>query len=242
MNMRGNPDLDNTKMYMALGVYGYNTQNFGLQIMMQYMYGHDFTVNNFYREGPRIIQSWTSDADMSQFQSSASATYKPIKSLSLQLTAGYNLYAYSGYQNVKTHSPTLALNATYSISNVMLIAELNTPKKIMGGDLTRIKTPWIYSLAANYSIKNWKIEVGTHNPFTRHATYHFQSFNPIYNTDYKLISRNQSQSVYIKVAFNFDFGKKLQKSKLRRTEKNYLHQCSIVGIMAQHTPVRIENF
>lgn len=218
LTKRGNPDLKNTKMYHTMAVYGLNASKFGLQVMAMYQFNHNFPVSSYYQEGSRIIQSWTSNCDFHTFQSSVSATYRPLRSLSLQLTGGYTLYEYTGYQREILHSPTLSFNANYVIADFMFSAEVKSPQKWISPDLVHVKTPWDFSLAVNYALKNWKFEVGTNNPFMKHAKYKSQSFNPIYNETYTLIARNHSQTAYIKVAYNFDFGKSVKKSELKRTE------------------------
>ncbi len=218
LTKRGNPDLKNTKMYQALAVYGINTSKVGLQIMVRYQFNHNLPVSYYTRDGSRIIQSWTSSSDNHVFQSNVSATYRPVQSLNLQLTGGYTFYKYTDYQRKSLHSPTLSFNANYSISNFMILAEVSTPKKWMSYDLASVKTPWEYSLAVNYSLKAWKFEIGTNNPFMKRAKYESRSSNPIYNETYTLIARNHSQTAYVKVAYNFDFGKSIKKSELKRTE------------------------
>lgn len=215
---RGNPDLKNTKMYHALAVYGYNSSMFGLQLMANYQFNHNFPVSSYTCENSRIIQSWTSNSDFHTFQSSISATYRPIQSLGMMLTAGYTMFNYTGEQKEVTHSPTLSFNVNYTKSNFMVLAEVKTPQKWMSPELARVKTPWEYSLAVNYSLKNWKFEAGTNNPFMKHAKYRLKSFNPIFNENYTLIARNHAQTAYIKVAYSFDFGKSIKKTELKRTE------------------------
>lgn len=218
LTKRGNPDLKNTKMYHAMAVYGLNTSKFGLQAMVLYQFNHNVPVSSYYCDDSRIIQSWTDNSDFHTFQSTLSATYSPTQSLRLKLTGGYSFYGYTGYQHEILNSPVLSFNANYVIADIMISAEIKTPQKWMGSDLARVKTPWEYSLAVNYGLRNWKFEVGTNNPFMKHARYESRSFNPIYNEAYTLIARNHSQTAYIKVAYNFDFGKSIKKSELKRTE------------------------
>ena len=215
---RGNSELKNTKMYHAMGVYGYNAAKYGLQVMARYQFNHNLPVSCFSQEGTRIIQSWTDRSDNHVIQSNVSVTYRPLQTLSLQLSGLYSCYRYSGYQRMIAHSPSLSFNANYVISNFMISAEVKTPEKWMSNELACVKTPWEYSLACNYSLKNWKFELGTNNPFMKYVRYYSRSFNPIYNESFSITARNHSQTAYLKVAYSFDWGKSLNKTKLQRTE------------------------
>ncbi|MDE6535510.1 MAG: hypothetical protein K2K82_05805 [Muribaculaceae bacterium] len=215
---RGNSELKNTKMYQAMGVYGYNAAKYGLQLMVMYQFNHNLPVSSFSQEGSRIIQSWTDRSDNHVVQSNVSVTYKPLQTLSLNLSGVYTCYMYSGYQRISAHSPSLSFNANYVISNFMISAEVKTPEKWMSNDLARVTTPWEYSLACNYALKNWKFELGTNNPFIKNARYYSRSYNPVFNEVFSLMARNHSQTAYLKVAYSFDWGKNVNKTKLQRTE------------------------
>lgn len=215
---RGNPELKNTKMYQAMGVYGYNAAKYGVQLMVMYQFNHNLPVSCFSQEGSRIIQSWTDRSDNHVIQSNVSVAYKPLQALSLKLSGVYSCYRYAGYQRISVHSPSLSFNANYVISDFMISAEVKTPEKWMSNDLMRVTTPWEYSLACNYSVKNWKLELGTNNPFMKNARYYSRSYNPVYNEVFSLTARNHSQTAYLKVAYSFDFGKDIKKTKLQRTE------------------------
>lgn len=215
---RGNSELNNTKMYQAMGLYGYNAPKYALQFMAMYQFNHNLPVSCFSRDGSKIIQSWTDRNDNHVIQSNVSVTYRPLQTLSLNLTGRYSCYIYSGYQKAIVHSPSLSFNTTYVISNVMISADIKTSEKWMSNDLVRVTTPWEYSFACNYSLKNWKFEVGTNNPFMKNARYVSRSYNPIYNEVLSLTARNHSQTAYVKIAYGFDFGKDVKKTKLQRTE------------------------
>ena len=214
--IRGNPYIDNTKLYKLMTIYGKNTNKFGLQAIAQYQYNHHIPISSYVQEDNVIIESWSTDEDAHYFNSFVSFSYRPIKTVTLQLSGGYNLYNYTGVQSAKTHGLDCKLDFIYYYHNVALNAFINTPQKVMGMDLARVETPWKYGARINYNIGQWLIEIGINNPFLKGNKYGFKSYNQIYNYNYKLTSRSAGCSGFIKLAFNFEFGKHIKRSEIEK--------------------------
>lgn len=218
--IKGNPDIDNTKLYQILTVYGINSRHFGIQGMVQYQYNHSVPVRSFFTEGMTVVESWTTEEDAHYINTNLSLTYRPVERINLQLTGGYNRYQYTGYQDSYSGSWEATMNASMFIGYIMVNAHVSTPQSVMGMDLARVKTPWKYGCSINYAIKNWKIEAVFDNPFIKNNRYIFESFNPVYNYNYSLTSRRAGCSGYIKVSLEFDFGKSIKKEDLKLQQIN----------------------
>lgn len=213
--MRGNPDIKNTKLYKAMVVYSWNTKVFGLQVMAQYQYNRHIPVSSYAIEGSHIVESWTTNENAGYFNSNISMTYRPHQSVSLMLSGGYNRYDYTGFQTCSAAGFDGKFEVMYYLRNFVLSANVSSPQRMMGMDLAKVRTPWQYGLSAGYSVSSWKFEAGVNNPFIKDNNYKFRSFNPIYNYGYSLKSRSAGCYGFLKVSFNFNGGKKLQRSELK---------------------------
>lgn len=216
--IRGNPDIDNTKLYQGLLVYAYNTGKLGIQVMAQYQYNHRLPVSCFSAEEDRIVESWRTDENSHYLNTNLSFTYRPLQALNLQISGGYNRYSYRGYQNVKAESWEGKFNGTYYFGNFSANILMSTPQVMMGVDLAKVTTPWKYGLSVSYAISHWRFEAGMENLFTKKADYRFTSFNPVYKYDNTLISRTASRHGFIKAAYTFDFGKSIKKEDMKPVE------------------------
>lgn len=216
--IKGNPDIDNTKLYQALVVYGYNSQRVGLQAMAQYQFNHKLPVSSYEAEADRVVESWRTDENSHYLNTNLSLTYRPLKALSLQLSGGYNLYAYRGYQDASVGSWEGKFNGSYYIGNFGANIWVSTHQNVMGMDLAKVTTPWKYGLSVSYALSHWRFEAGAEAPFTKNASYRFVSYNPVYNYANTLVSRTASRHGFVKVAYSFDFGKKIKKDALKPAE------------------------
>lgn len=216
--LRGNPDIENTKLYQTMWVYGWNTQKFGLQVMAQYQYNHNLPVSSFQQEGNNIIESWTTDANAGYFNYNVSLTYRPVKNLSLMLSGGYNRYDYSGYQSNIVGGIDGKFEVMYYWRDFSLLANVSSPQRVMGLDLAKVRTPWQYGIAVGYTVAAWKFEAGINNPFLRDNNYRVLSFNPTYNYNYNLRSQSIGSYGFVKVSFSFDGGKELQRTELKNEQ------------------------
>lgn len=213
--IRGNPDIKNTKLYQTMCVYGWNTQQFGLQVMAQYQYNHNVPVSSYRQEGNRIVESWTTDENAGYFNSNVSLSYRPLQSLSLMLSGGYNRYDYTGYQSSNVGGIDGRFEIVYYWRDFSISGNVYSPQRVLGVDLAKVRTPWQYGLSIGYAVTSWKFEAGINNPFLRANNYRFVSFNPAYNYDYSLRSQSVGCHGFVKVTFSFDGGKKLQRTELK---------------------------
>lgn len=213
--IRGNPDIENTKLYSTMLVYGWNTQKFGLQVMAQYQYNHDIPVSSYQQEGNYIVESWTTDENAGYFNSNISLSYRPAQNLSMMLSGGYNRYDYTGSQSSNIDGIDGRFEIVYYWRAFAISGNVSSPQRVMSLDLAKVRTPWQYGLAIGYTVRSWKFEAGINNPFLRDNNYRFVSFNPTYNYDYTLKSHSAGCHGFVKAAFSFDGGKKIQRTQLK---------------------------
>lgn len=213
----GNPDVKNTKLYQSLIVYGYNSRQWSLQVMAQYQHNHNLPVSSFTTDGNRIIESLTTNANGNDLNTNASLTFRPIPNINLQLSGGYNLYRYTGYQTASAHGWEGRFNAMGYFGKFAVNLHIDSPQTFMGMDLTKVVTPWQYGASLSFATAGWRIEAGADNVFTHRAAYRFNSFNPVYNYSRTLDSRTSGRVAYLTVAYSFDFGRATDAKDLKRT-------------------------
>ena len=78
-------------------------------------------------------------------------------------------------------------------------------------------SPFKYGLSVNWSYRGLWIEVGTNSPFSRDLARrsYLDAFPTVYSYDKTIHDRTYQQTGWVKVAYNFDFGRKTAKDKDR---------------------------
>ncbi|MDE5983329.1 MAG: hypothetical protein K2G92_09520, partial [Duncaniella sp.] len=100
--------------------------------------------------------------------------------------------------------------AAWYIGDFPLNAHVETPQKVAGYNLTVTRTPWLYGASVSWNRGALKVEAGADNPFSRHPVYKYAMSTPVYRFDNTEYSATDRRSVYIKVAWSVDFGKKIK--------------------------------
>lgn len=211
---RGNPMLDNTKIYVVWGNYGAQFNRLGLEWELQYMkYVHCISPD-YYTEGDKLIQSFRSDGDFHTLTTSLSASYSIPSHLHTKIKIGYQQSKSFGYYQHTENSIIATADINYYWKEFSLNLSMHSPLVSLNKEtFIAEKMPFTHRLGVSWHRKSWMLEAGTDNPFTKHCRYRSYADFGIYNFEQTQTSRIYQQTAYLKVAYTLDFGRKTERTK-----------------------------
>lgn len=209
---RGNPYLDNPKIHDYFFNYRAQINSLGIQFNATYTkYLHN--ISHIYSvEDGRLVSSYQSDDSYHKLRLEGLCSYRISDNLRANTTLRYE------HMNVPQHSQLKEDNFFASIDLNCFIGPFTvnayaktTERKLDQTTLAFVKNPASYGLSVRYNGKNWMAEAGAENPFTRHLHYREYADYGIYQYSQTRTSRIYQQTGYIKLAYTFNFGKKVSK-------------------------------
>lgn len=205
---RGNPELDNTRMYRFIAVYGWSLGKVSLQAMGLVNLATTLPITDYWIENQMLVQSYRGDGEWRNYNGNLSVTWMPSNKFNVQINGGYSYHGY--FKGARASSACFKgdIQAAYYLEYFAFNAYFRSPEKVMGTDLAKVTTPLSYGLSASWTKNAWRVEIGTDNPFSSRLTYKFRFNSPIYNYANEYYSPTDRRSAYVKVAYSFDFGKK----------------------------------
>lgn len=211
---RGNPALDNTKIYTGWGTYGAQFNRLGLQWEMQYMKYINNVYPDYYTEGNKLIQSFRADGNFHTLTTTLSASYRLPSHLQAKVKLGYQQTKSVGYYRHTENSVIASLDFNYYWKDFSFNLFAYFPQvSLQKESLITQKTPFRHGLRISWHLKGWMIETGADNPLTKQSNYRNYADFKIYNFEQTQSSRIYQQTGYIKVAYTFDFGRKTERTK-----------------------------
>lgn len=210
---RGNPDIEDVKMYNAGIVLNAQHKKLNVQFNADYMLFADHVAYQYYTENDKIIRSFYQGGKSHLFKTTLDGTYRFSDNLRCKLSGTY-LYekVHNGLYNISDHifQGTADLNYFWKNFSVNLYGKAST-KQMSVWTLTHEQSPVTYGLSAGWTWKNWNIEAGTENPFTRHSYHKENSDYTVYQYSKRYNSRLDQQTGYVKLSYTVDFGKKVSR-------------------------------
>ena len=209
---RGNPYLDNPKIHDYFFNYRAQINSLGIQFNATYTkYLHNISYIYSVEDG-RLVSSYQSDDSYHKLRLEGLCSYRISDNLRANTTLRYE------HMNVPQHSQLKEDNFFASIDLNCFIGPFTvnayaktTERKLDQTTLAFVKNPASYGLSVRYNGKNWMAEAGAENPFTRHLHYREYADYGVYRYNQARTSRIYQQTGYIKLAYTFDFGKKVSK-------------------------------
>ncbi len=209
---RGNPYLDNPKIHDYFFNYRAQINSLGIQFNATYTkYLHNISYIYSVEDG-RLVSSYQSDDSYHKLRLEGLCSYRISDNLRANTTLRYE------HMNVPQHSQLKEDNFFASIDLNCFIGPFTvnayaktTERKLDQTTLAFVKNPASYGLSVRYNGKNWMAEAGAENPFTKHLHYREYADYGVYRYNQARTSRIYQQTGYIKLAYTFDFGKKVSK-------------------------------
>lgn len=206
---RGNPNLENTKVYNWYLTYEGQIKLFNIQIRLWDMkYGNNIC-SDYYLQGDKLISSYRSDGSFNTVNSDLSVSCRILENLRANFTFKYEHMYVPGESNLSQNNFGASLDVNYFLKSFAFNVYGKTPEKTLDrNSLAFLKTPASYGLSVRYNRKNFMAEIGTENPFTKQVHYREYADYGVYKYYQVQTSRIYQQTAYIKLAYTFDFGKK----------------------------------
>lgn len=209
---RGNPYLDNPKIHDYFFNYRAQINSLGIQFNATYTkYLHNISYIYSVEDG-RLVSSYQSDDSYHKLRLEGLCSYRISDNLRANTTLRYE------HMNVPQHAQLKEDNFFASIDLNCFIGPFTvnayaktTERKLDQTTLAFVKNPASYGLSVRYNGKNWMAEAGAENPFTKHLHYREYADYGIYQYSQTRTSRIYQQTGYIKLAYTFNFGKKVSK-------------------------------
>lgn len=205
---RGNPNLDNTKLYEGDLVYGGQFGRLNLQAIAVYEFSQNAVYADYYIENEKLVGSYRSDANVHAFMFQTNAAYRFSDHLRAKLSGGYLHMSLPDLSHLTGNCFFGSLDFNYYWKDFAANLYANGTTSRLNKSLVFAQTPIIYGLSVNWSKKGWYVEAGTENPFTSHSHYKAHADYGVYQYRQIQSSRIYQQTGYVKVAYTFDFGKK----------------------------------
>jgi len=213
MLRRGNPDLGQSKIWQSLAVYGFSAGPVSLQALVLFNGAADMPLTEYGFEDGMLVQSFRGDGRWIHFNPGLSATWTPSMSLGVRMSGGWQYDAYRGGAHLTATAFVADVGINWYVGDFSLGAFATSPRKEAGYDLTVRRGVWDYGISAGWSRGNLRLEACAHNPFYRRPRI-IASFATVqYTGNSSTFSPVDRQSLYIKAAYSFDFGKKTSRDK-----------------------------
>lgn len=209
---RGNPDLENTISYMWYFMYEGQISPFNVQYRLWYDKYDNNIFPCYYLEKDKLISSYRSDGSFNTVNSDLSVSCRILESLRVKFGLKYNYMYVPDESDLSRNNFTGSLDVNYFLKSFVVNAYIRTQEKsIQRNTLAYMSIPSSHGFSIRYNSKKWMAEVGTENPFTKHARYRKYADYEVYKYNQVQDSRIYQQTGYIKLAYTFDFGKNISR-------------------------------
>lgn len=209
---RGNPELDNTKLYRLGITYSGTLGHLNMQINTAYEMSKDAVFGDYYIENSKLVNTYRSDADVHILMGQVGLSYRFSDNLRAKLSGMYAYYTLPNLSLTMNYvQGALDINYFWKDFSVNIYGKASNYQ--LNYNLSYIREPITYGASVSWSHKGWYLEAGTENPFTKHARYKEHADYGVYKYNQVQTSRINQQTGYVKVAYTFDFGRKTSRDK-----------------------------
>ncbi len=214
---RGNPNLDNPKIYDIFMNYGGQIGRVNLQLDATYTsYTHNISPD-YYIEKDKLVSSYYSNTSYHRLKTDLFVSAKISDNLRTNLKMRYEYMDVPESEDLSQNNMYASLDVNYFLKSFTVNIYAKTTERILDSSTySFMKYPASYGLSVRYNGKNWMVEAGTENPFTRQVHYKECADYGVYRYSQVRTSRIYQQTGYVKLAYTFDFGKKISR------ENNYI--------------------
>jgi hypothetical protein len=212
---RGNPGLKSFLRYQSGLNYEWKKGIFSANLRGTYEYQSTPIMDEKFREGDRIIQTWNNQKSWQQMSTSLDIRIAPVKIFQLSLTGGFNHYISHGntYRHIY-NNPFISATLMGNYKNFQAMFFMNTNwNRFYGETLTGGENLQLLSLS--YKYKEINFGVGMFSPFSN--DYHVDMENRSEYASYRKRSYNNAIARYaiFQLSYNFSFGRTFQSGQKR---------------------------
>ncbi len=218
---KGNPNLKHMQFIFSGIGYTFYGKKWNVSPFVNYFGTFRMAKNYYYPQEDRMVNTNVTDGNYHSIDYGISSNWQLFKD-KLQVEAGMKLSQYfvtGEYYKLREHHATWWLKSLLMLGNFSVSAYY-TPKSVIL-DNTPEKTEYCQDsgLSVTYSSKGLSAELGFNNIFNKDA-YMLQSQDtPYYNHTTRTYSAKNCQYIYLRLAYNFDFGRTTEKEELSVDKK-----------------------
>lgn len=211
---RGNPYLDNPIIQEFFFTYNAKLNPVNLKLnLWSTILKHNIR-SAYFIEGDKLVNTFRSDATYRKWKAELSASCRISDNLRDNGKLRYEKFEYPSISGVETDNFFASLDMDYYFKSFTLRGWVKSTERTLDDSFLAIsKSPCTYGFSLRYNASNWMAEIGTANPFNAHSHYREYLYTDVYQYNQVRTSRIYQQTGYIKVAYTFDFGKKISKER-----------------------------
>ena len=212
---RGNPYLDNTQMLTVLMMYqGSFHPLLNIEGKASFVRNWHNIYAYYHVEANQLVHTYASEDGYNAANVELAISSRITDNFRTSLRLKYGYMYVPGHTKLHRHNCSGSLDMNYFFRSFSVNLYAKTQERMLDQtSLAFIQTPASYGLSVRYSGKNWIVEAGTENPFTKHARYKEHADYGVYKYNQVQTSRINQQTGYVKVAYTFDFGRKTSRDK-----------------------------
>ena len=213
--LQGNPLLKNNDLIQATGAYNFYVDKFRMSAVVSYNGLINLRRNDYYAEGNDLVRTFVNDGNYHSVDAGVNAMLFLLgRSLQLKTTVLFKHQSYDGKFADSYNSVFCGVNASYFLKEFSFNAYFRTPQKTLMDVPAFMKMRADYGLPASWGHKGFFAEVGARRLFDtkKFSRYYFDY--DVYRINSRTISDSMGRQVYIKLSYNFDFGRKIQKNEI----------------------------
>lgn len=214
MVKRGNPEQKTNILSDNVLSYNLRIGNFNINANAVYYLNTDAPFPFYFIENNKVVNSFNNGCRASQYGGVLGITWKAAKNLQIKADGMYMYLNVKGYTPFTHHIWSGSVQANYYWKSLGISAFFKTPTHMMDLSASHTLYAFNYGLTINWSYRNFWIEAGTNAPFSKDLyTRNYFNLSPAYGYDKTIHDRTNQQTGWVKVAYNFDFGRKTAKER-----------------------------
>lgn len=210
---RGNPYLDKANYYITYLIYSLQAGRFNFQVTGYYLGAIPSPSYDYYIEGNKLVTGFRSDGNYHNIKSALSVTYKVNSSLHINAKGFYRYYKATGKIKADQSEWAGSIDINYFWKDFALNIFGKSTNKTVSMNPSYKRSPASYGASIRWNRKNWNVEIGTDNPFSKHNRNIEYLNTDVYQFHTSEYSRIYQQTGYIKLAYTFDFGRKTSRTQ-----------------------------
>lgn len=213
--IRGNPNLKTMKIIDGLLAYNYNVRKLSMSVYASYHGLLDLAKTNYYYDDNDIIHTYLTDGAYHDFSYGLNIVSRLLNnSLQIRGSIGMQNQYVTGRNSSHNNRLSLSLFAAYFVKGFSVSAYYKPYDKRLSNSLCFTENRADYGITASWGYRGWLAEVGCRRPFEGNAhTVSYYDFGAYHYYTKNFYDVNGRQ-VFVRLAYNFDFGRNVKREKV----------------------------